>query len=186
MSSLSDIKPGRFIAIDDEPYQVVFYQHIKQARGGAVVKTKLKSLVTGNTLEKSFSGADNVKLADLAHNDASFLYNQGDEYFFMDGETFEQFQFPLATLGNAAKYLAEGQAVDVLFFNGRPVSVNLPAKVVLTVEFAPDGVKGNSAGAATKTVTLSNGLEVRTPLFIKSGDKIVVNTDVGTYVERAQ
>ncbi|PWB38592.1 MAG: elongation factor P [Parcubacteria group bacterium] len=185
MSSLSDIKPGRFIAIDNEPYQVVFYQHIKQARGGAVVKTKLKNLVTGNTLERSFSGADSVEMADLGHIQANFLYNQGEEYFFMDGNTFEQFQFSAKTLGDIVTYLTEGQVVDVLLFNEKPVSVTLPTKIILTVDSAPDGVKGNSAGAATKTVTLSNGLEIRTPLFIKSGDKVVVNTETREYVERA-
>ncbi len=186
MSALSDIKPGRFIVIDNEPYQVVFYQHIKVARGGAVVKTKLKNLVTGNTLERSFSGADSVAPADLAHSQASFLYNQGEEYFFMDASTFEQFQFSATTLGDMTKYLTEGQAVEVLIFREKPVSISLPAKIVLTVESAPPGVKGNSAGAATKMVTLSNGLEIRTPLFIKTGDKVVVNTATGEYVERAQ
>lgn len=184
MSSLSDIKPGRFITIDQEPYQVVFYQHIKMARGGAVVKTKLKNLLTGHTLERSFSGADSVTLADLAHSQANFLYQQEGEYFFMDSTSFEQFQFSAATLGEMVHYLTEGQTVDVLIFSEKPISIILPTKIVLTVESAPQGVKGNSAGAATKMVTLTNGLALRTPLFIKAGDKIVVNTETGQYLER--
>lgn len=185
MGTLSDIKPGRFITVDDEPYQVIFYQHIKVARGGAVVKTKLKNLITGNTLEKSFSGADSVELADLTRSQANFLYRQGENYFFMDAKTFEQFHFSDESIGEMAKYLSDGQSVDVLIFRDQPVAINLPAKIVLTVESAPAGVKGNSAGAATKTVTLQNGLEIRTPLFIKSGDKVVINTETGEYVERS-
>lgn len=176
---------GRFISLEGQPYQVVFYQHIKMARGGAVVKTKLKNLVTGHTLEKSFSGSDQVELADLSHRQANFLYHQGEDYFFMDNESFEQFQFSQADLGDSAKYLVDGQSVDVLVYQDRPITVNLPAKIVLEVVSAPEGVKGNSAGAATKIVTLANGLEVRTPLFIKAGDKLVINTESGEYVERA-
>lgn len=185
MLSLSDLKLGRFITVDGQPYQIVFYQHIKMARGGAVVKTKLKNLVSGNTLEKSFSGADSVQEADLSHRQANFLYNQEAEYFFMDNENFEQFSFTQDQLGDTRHYLSEGQPVDVLLYNDKPIAINLPPKVTLEVTSAPDGVKGNSAGAATKMVTLSNGLEVRTPMFIKSGDKLVISTETGEYVERA-
>jgi len=185
MGSLSDIKLGRYISLEGQPYQVVFYQHIKMARGGAVVKTKLKNLVTSHTLEKSFSGSDSVELADLSHRPANFLYHQGEDYFFMDNGNFEQFQFSKDDLGASAKYLVDGQSVDVLVYEDRPLAVNLPAKIILEVTSAPEGVKGNSAGAATKMVALANGLEVRTPLFIKTGDKIVINTASGEYVERA-
>jgi len=185
MLGLTDLKLGRAIAINDEPYQVVFTQHIKQARGGAVVKTKLKNLITGSTLEKTFSGADSIEEADLSHSRANFLYKQGDDYFFMDGQTFEQFQFNADSLGQMTDYLKDGQEVDVLIYNEQPVAVNLPTKITLEVTSAPEGVKGNSAGAITKTVTLETGVEVRTPLFIKAGDKIIVNTETGEYVERA-
>ncbi|MBU1202850.1 elongation factor P [Patescibacteria group bacterium] len=185
MLSLSDLKLGRVIDINDEPYQVVFTQHIKVARGGAVVKTKLKNLVNGNTLEKTFSGSDSIAEADIERRKANFLYKQENDFFFMDNESFEQFQFNIDSLGDMVKYLIDGQTVDVLMFNDKPVAVDLPAKVTLEVKSAPDGVKGNSSGAATKTVVLETGAEVRTPLFVKSGDKIVVNTETGEYVERA-
>lgn len=184
MLSLSDLKLGRVISINDEPYQVVFAQHIKVARGGAVVKTKLKNLVSGNTLEKTFSGSADIEEADINHRQANFLYAQDGDYFFMDNESFEQFQFTGQSLGELTKYLVDGQTVDVLIFNDLPVSIALPTKITLEVKAAPEGVKGNSAGTITKTVVLANGLEIRTPLFIKSGDQVVVNTETGEYVAR--
>ncbi|MDD5749675.1 MAG: elongation factor P [Patescibacteria group bacterium] len=185
MSGLNDLKLGRVINIEDEPYQVVFAQHIKVARGGAVIKTKLKNLVSGNTLEKTFSGSDDIVMADLSYRQANFLYRENDLYFFMDNQDFEQFQFSQELIGEAVKYLKEGQIVNVLVFNQQPVAIALPPKVILKVASAPEGVKGNSAGAATKTVVLENGLEIRTPMFIKDGDQIIVNTETGEYVARA-
>jgi len=185
MLSLSDLKLGAILSINDEPYQVVASQHIKVARGGAVVKTKLKNLITGSTLEKTFSGADSIAEADIAHRKANFLYKQGENFAFMDNENFEQFEFNQDIIGDMADYLKEGQEVDVLTFNAKPVSIALPTKISLEVTSAPEGVKGNSAGAATKSVTLETGVEIRTPMFIKTGDKIIVNTDTGEYVERA-
>ena len=184
MLSMSEIKLGKVLTINNEPYQVVFTQHIKVARGGAVLKTKLKNLVNGSTLEKTFSGSDTVEIADLQRKKANFLYSQDDDFFFMDNEDFEQFQFSADIIGSAIDYLSEGQTVDVLIFNGQPVSIALPPKVVLEVSSAPDGVKGNTSGAATKAIILETGLQLRSPMFIKSGDKIKVNTETGEYVER--
>lgn len=184
MLSLSDIKLNTVVSINNEPYQVVFTQHIKVARGGAVLKTKLKNLITGSTLEKTFSGSDSVEEADLARRKANFLYEQDGDFFFMDNEDFEQFQFTKDVVGDTSKYLIDGQTVDVLIYNNEPVSVALPTKVTLAVDSAPDGVKGNSTGAATKTVILETGTEIKTPLFVKSGDKVIVNTSTGEYVER--
>lgn len=185
MLSMSEIKLGKILVINGDPCQVVFTQHIKVARGGAVLKTKLKNLLSTSTTEKSFSGSDTAEEANLQRKQANFLYNQGEDFFFMDNENFEQFQFSEDTLGDMAKYLKEGQVVDVMIFNNKPVAVALPAKIELVVTSAPDAVKGNSAGAATKTVTLETGLEIRTPMFIKTGDKIRINTETGEYVERA-
>ncbi len=185
MLSMSDLKLGKVITLNNEPYQIVFTQHIKQARGGAVLKTKLKNLINGSTLEKTFAGADMVEEADMARRQANFLYKQENNFFFMDNTDFEQFQFSGDDLGSLVKYLKDGQEVDVLFFNNRPVSIVLPTKIVFTVASAPEGVKGNSAGAVTKTVVLENNLEIRTPLFIKAGDRVFVNTETGEYVSRA-
>ncbi|MFA6307230.1 MAG: elongation factor P [Patescibacteria group bacterium] len=185
MLGLNDLKLGRVISVNDEPYQVVWNQHIKVARGGAVMKTKLKNLISGNTLEKTFSGADSIAEADITRRKANFLYKQDNDFHFMDNESFEQFQFSEDSLGDLVKYLIDGQEVDVLVFNNNPVSIALPTKITLEVKSAPEGVKGNSAGSITKTVILENDLEIRTPLFIKSGEKIIINTETGEYVERA-
>lgn len=185
MLSLSDLKLGNVLAINDEPYQIVAAQHIKVARGGAVVKTKLKNLVTGSTLEKTFNGSDTIEGADMSRSKANFLYQQGDDYFFMDNESFEQFQFSKETLDSMTDYLVDGQTVDVLIYNDKPVSIALPTKISLKVDSAPEGIKGNSAGAVTKSVVLETGIEIRTPLFIKAGDSVVINTSTGEYVERA-
>jgi len=184
MLSLSDLKLGNVIAINDEPYQIVAAQHIKVARGGAVVKTKLKNLVSSSTLEKTFNGSDAIEGADMSRRAANFLYRQEEDFFFMDNENFEQFQFSKDDLGSMVDYLIDGQTVDVLTYNDKPVAIVLPTKIVLKVDSAPEGIKGNSAGAVTKAVTLETGIEIRTPLFIKTGDSVLVNTSTGEYVER--
>ncbi|MFH0873520.1 MAG: elongation factor P [Candidatus Komeilibacteria bacterium] len=185
MLGLSDIKLGTVLSLNNEPYQVVYTQHIKVARGGATLRTKLKNLVTGSTLEKSFSGADKAEEADLTRSAANFLYEQGGKTVFMDNANFEQYEFDPDVLGEGRKYLKEGQTCDVLIFNGRAVTVALPKKVTLKVTSAPPGVKGDTSGSATKTVTLETGLEIRTPLFIKEGEDIVINTETGDYYARA-
>lgn len=184
MLTLSDLKLGVVIERNHEPYQIVSASHSKQARGGAVLKTKLKNLLSGATLEHTFAGSDTAQEADIKNVRANFLYKDGDKYFFMDNATFEQFEFLADQIGESVKYLTDGQEVNVMIFNDRPVAISLPTKLALTVTLAPDGVKGNSAGAVTKSVTLETGVEIRVPLFIKSGDKIVVNTETGEYVER--
>lgn len=185
MLTISDIKLGTVISINDEPYQVVFTQHIKVARGGATLKTKLKNLITGATLEKSFSGGDKAEEADLGRGSANFLYKEGVNHFFMDNESFEQFEFSSDSIGDGAKFLKDGQTVDVMLYNGKPVTIALPKKITLEVVSAPPGVKGDTGGTATKVVTLETGAELKTPLFIKQGDNIIINTETGEYVERA-
>ena len=178
---MNELKLGKVINLNNDPYQIVYTQHIKVARGGAVLKTKLKNLVTGSTLEKTFSGSDNVEEADIINRQANFLYQQGADYFFMDNESFEQFQFNEDTLGDLVKYLKEGQEVNVLIFNNNPVSISLPKKIISESKLT---YLSNSSGAVTKVITLETGLEIRTPLFIKAGDKLKINTETGEYVER--
>ncbi len=185
MLSLSDIKLGTVLSINNEPYQVVFTQHIKVARGGATLRTKLKNLIRANTIEKSFSGADKAEEADLGRSSANYLYQQDGRYYFMDNDTFEQYEFVVEDLGDMGKFLKEGQRVDILLFNGKAVTVALPTKVTLRVTSAPPGVKGDTSGSASKTVTLETGAEIRTPLFIKEGEDVIINTETGDYVGRA-
>lgn len=182
---MSEIKLGTVLTLNDQPYVVVYTQHIKKARSGATLRTKLKNLVTGSTLEKSFSGADKAEEADLVRRKANYLYVQEGRFYFMDAENFEQFEFDGEFMGERSGYLKEGQQVDVMLYNGKPASVELPKKITLTVTSAPPGVRGDTSGSATKMITLETGLEIRAPLFINSGESIQINTDTGEYVGRA-
>jgi len=185
MLEMSDIKLGKVLVLDDAPFIVQYTQHIKVARSGATLRTKLKNLITGQVIEKSFSSGDKVEEADIKRQRASFLYTENNEYVFMDSATYEQFTLPASEIEEQIQYLKEGIEIDALLYNDKPVTISLPTKVSYEVKDAPPGIKGDSASSVTKQVTLENGLVVNAPLFVNSGDTIIVNTETGLYVERA-
>ncbi len=185
MLSISEIKIGKIILTNDEPYIVVKADHHKMGRGGAVLKTKLKNLITGNVLEKTFQGNDKAKEADISRKKANYLYKDNQDAFLMDNENYEQFSINLEQIGDKQKFLKDGIDVDVLYFNGQPMTIDLPIKMQFKVISAPPGIKGNSAGNVTKQIELETGATINAPLFINEGDSIKVNTDTGEYVERA-
>lgn len=182
--NLTDLKLNIIITYKDEPYLIISSQHQKMGRGGAVVKTKLKNLITGQTLEKTFAGGDKFSEANIKRTKASFLYNENTNYFFMDSENYEQFFLPQEILTGQEEYLKDGQIVTVLNFNNQPVTIELPIKVDLKVTQSPPAVKGDTAGTATKLITLETGKKIKAPLFVKEGDLIKVNIETGEYVER--
>lgn len=183
---MSDIKVGVRLVHDGEPYVVTASDHHKMGRGGAILKTKLKHLVTGAVIDKTYQGNDKAEEADLANSTATYLYNDGVNYTFMDTESFEQFELSAEQVEDIADYMPENEDVEILIFNGKPVSVELPQKIVLEVVEAPPGVKGDTSdGGGTKEIELSTGLRIKAPLFIKKGEKIRINTETGEYVERA-
>jgi len=184
MLSINEIKLGKLLSISDEPYIVIKADHHKMGRGGAVLKVKLKSLITGNVLDKTFQGNDKAQEADTEKKKANFMYKDEREAHLMDNETYEQFSIAIEQIGGKQKFLKDGTDVDVLYFQGKPVAVDLPVKIELKVVSAPPGVKGNSAGNVNKTVELETGMEISVPLFVNEGDIIRVNTDTGEYVER--
>lgn len=184
MLSISDIKLGTVISHKDQPYIVIYTQHVKMGRGGANLKTKLRNLITGQNLDVTYSGSDKAEEADLERAKANYLYNEGDEFYFMDNESYEQFSLAREALGDQADFLKEGLTVDVLIYESHPVSVKLPAKVELKVIQSPPGIKGDTAGSASKIATLETGKEIRVPLFINQDEIIRVNTETGEYVER--
>ncbi|MCX6799591.1 MAG: elongation factor P [Candidatus Falkowbacteria bacterium] len=184
MLSINEIKLGKILKINNEPFIVIKTDHHKMGRGGAVLKTKLKNLINGNVLEKTFQGNDKADTAQTEKKDANFLYKNEDEAYFMDNTSYEQFSLPLETIGDNHKFLKEGVKVDVLYYNENPVSVSLPVKVDLKVISAPPGVKGNTASNVNKTVELETGAEIQAPLFVNEGDTIRINTETGEYVER--
>lgn len=186
MLSITNLKTGTKINMDNEPYSVLSYYHSKMGRGGAVVKTKLKNLKTGAIIDKTFQGADKIDEAELSKKGAVYLYSDETSSFFMDNESFEQFEIPLLKVGDDKNYLVENESVDILYFNNEAINIELPIKLTFKVISAPPAVKGNSAGSITKRVTIETGAEVNAPIFIKEGDRIVVDTRTGDYVERAQ
>jgi len=185
MLALNEIKIGKVIRINNEPYVVIKTDHHKTGRGGAVLKVKMKNLITANILEKTFQGSEKADEAETETKKANYLDKDENEAYFMDNATYEQFSFPLDQVGDRLKFLKEGTDVDVLYFENRAVAVSLPIKMKLKVVSAPPGVKGNSVGSITKTVELETGAEINVPMFINTGDEIIINTDLGEYVERA-
>lgn len=182
---INDLKKiGVIISLKDEPYRVIFSQHSKTARGQAFVRTKLKNLITGQVLEKTFNASDKIESADIEKTKASFLYTEEKKFFFMNNQTYEQFFLPQASLMGQEKFLKEGLEVDVLVFNKKPVNIELPKKVDLRVVEAPPSIKGDSATTPTKTITLETGAKITVPIFVKKGDLIKVNPETGEYVGR--
>lgn len=184
MLSLNEIKTGKIIQVNNEPYVILKTDHHKMGRGGAVLKVKLKNLINGNMLDKTFQGNDKAEEADTSKKKANYMYKDENSANFMDNETYEQFTLPLDVIGDKIKFMKDGTDVDILYFAGNPVALDLPIKVELKVISAPPGVKGNSAGNVMKQVDLETDVTISTPLFVNEGDIIRVNTDTGEYVER--
>lgn len=184
MLSITDLKAGTKFIMDGDPYVVLTYAQSKMGRGGSVVKTKVKNLKTGNVLSKTFQGAEKLEPAELERKKATFLYSDDADSNFMDQNTYEQFALSNTQLGDQRNFLREGADVDIIYFKNEAINIDLPIKLTFSVISAPPGVKGNSTSTVTKKVTLETGAQVDTPLFIKEGDKIVVDTRDGSYVER--
>ena len=185
MLSITDLKTGTKFTMEGDPFVVISYYHSKQGRGGAVVKTKIKNLRTGATVDKTFQGSDKVDEADLSKKTALYLYSDEDEAYFMDNDSFDQFTIPASKIGSQKQYLIENSNVDILYYNNEALDLELPIKMTFKVLSAPPAVKGNTASSVTKRVTIETGAIVDTPIFIKENDKIIVDTRDGSYVERA-
>jgi len=184
--TINDLRLKKKIIYKGKPFEVIWVQHSKKSRAGAVMRTKLMDLTSGAVLEATFQGADKFEEADLTTTKAQFLYQEGENYFFMDQENFDQFSLSRERLGEAAGYLAPETMVDILNFEGKPINVELPIKVVLKVKKAPPGMKGDTAQGATKTVTLETGKNIDVPLFVNEGDCVKIDTRDGKYLERVK
>jgi len=184
MLNLTDLKIGTKIELGGAPYVVVFSEHSKLGRGGAIMRTKLKNLISGATISRTFQGSEKFDKANLSSKSATFLYRDDKSSHFMDLETYDQFTIDNSNLEDNLNYLVENSPVEILYFNNRPINVELPIKMAFEVVEAPPGIKGNSAGTVTKIVKLNSGKQVAVPLFIKEGDKIVIDTRNGQYIER--
>jgi len=180
----TELKSGVTFLLENSPHKVTKYMHQKIARGGGTVKVSLTNLETGGSSEKTFQSTAKFEEISTIKKPLQFLYADAEVATFMDPGTYEQTEIPAEVLGNDLDYIKEGETVNVLFFDEKALSVEIPPKVVLEVKKTVPGVKGNSATNIYKPAELENGLSVRVPLFIKVGDKIRVDTRNGSYVER--
>ena len=186
MYSTAEFKKGLKIELDGVPYIMVDFQHVKPGKGGAFVRTKLKSLLTGRVLDQTFRSGEKVKRPDLMEREMQYLYREGDGFYMMDNETFEQIMLTADQVGEARLYLTENMNIKILFFNQQPVAVEVPLFVELAVAQTEPGVKGDTAAGGTKPATLESGLTIQVPLFLNEGDRVKVDTRTGTYIERVK
>lgn len=186
MYSTPDFRKGLKIEMNGEPFVIVDFLHVKPGKGGAFVRTTLKSMITGNVLEKTFRSGEKVDKPDLEERSMQYLYETDGEYYFMDNETYEQLFLTEDQLGESRHYLQENVDVTVLFHNGKPIGVEVPIFVNLKVSATEPGVKGDTASGATKPAELETGMTVQVPLFVEEGDTLKIDTRTGKYVERVR
>jgi len=180
----TDLKKGTICQIDSKPYRVIEYGQKVMGRGGSIVNVKLKNLIDGSVIPKTFKGQDKIEPAEVNNKTVQFLYRDGETFFFMNPESFEQFELPLEIVDEAISYLKEGDNLNLQFFDERVINVELPKHLFLEVTYTEDVVKGDTTSSVLKDATLETGLVVKVPAFIKTGDIISVDTATGEYRER--
>ena len=185
MATTSDIKKGLCIKYSNDIYKIVEFLHVKPGKGPAFVRTKLKSVTTGKVVDNTFSAGHKIEAIRVETNKFQFLYQEGEQFHFMNADDYEQISINESILENAG-LMKEGEVVSIAINteDGMPLSVDLPASVILEVTHTEPGVKGNTATNATKPATVETGAQINVPLFINEGDKIKVDTDKGSYLER--
>ena len=184
MITTADFRNGMTIEMDGNLFNLVYFQHVKPGKGGAFVRTRLKNLKTGAVTEKTFRAGEKVELAILDKRRMQFLYREGNSFFFMDTETYEQLPITQEEVGETAKFLLEGITVEVALCDGKSVGVEPPVFVEMEVAETAPGVKGDTASGGSKPAILESGMVVNVPLFIEAGNRIKVDTRSGEYVER--
>ena len=186
MAEVQTLRKGNMYDEDNQLWRVLDYQHIKVARGGATIRVKVRNVRTGSTVEKTYNNGARVRDVRLDSRDVQYLYNDGELYYFMDTETFEQFPLSRETLADVIDYLVDNQVVTLESYEGEPIDVSLPTTVDLKVTWAEAAVAGDTANAPTKQVELETGLKMQVPMFVNEGDMIRVDTRNGNYVTRVQ
>jgi elongation factor P len=186
MADTSDIKKGFKMLIDRVPYAVVEHQFVKPGKGQAFVRTRLRNMMTGAVIDRTFKSGEKLDKADTEERTVQYLYPEGDSRVFMDTQSYEQLTLTDEQLGDSVHYLLDGTQVDVMLFEGRPIGVTPPTFVELVVTDTEPGFKGDTSGNITKPATLETGLQVNVPLFVNVGDKLKIDTRTGEYVERVK
>ena len=186
MYNASDLRKGLKIKLDNEPYAITEFNFVKPGKGQALYKTKLRNLLKGTILDRTYKSGDSLEEADVHKSEGQYLYRDANGYVFMDNESFEQYTLPADTCGDAAKFLLENATCGLLFWNGRLIEMTPPAQVILEVTYTEPAARGNTANNVTKPATVETGATVYVPAFVSNGDKIKVDARTGEYLERAR
>ncbi|MCL2795404.1 MAG: elongation factor P [Microbacteriaceae bacterium] len=184
MASTADIKNGVVLNIDGQLWTIIEFQHVKPGKGGAFVRTKMKNILTGKVVDKTYNAGTKIDIETVDRRDYQYLYNDGDNFVFMDQTDFDQINVPATVVGDAAHFMLENQIATVAMNNGNPLYVELPASVVLEVTYTEPGLQGDRSSAGTKPATLETGYEIQVPLFLETGTKVKVDTRTGDYLGR--
>lgn len=184
MIDVNQLRKGTTFTLDGEIYKVIEYQHHKPGRGKAVIRTKIRNLRSGSTIDKNFTSGDRVEDIRIDRIAVQYLYNDGDFYYFMNEETYDQIPLSTAVLGESVEYLVDNMGLNIYSYEGEAIDIELPTSVDLLVVDAPLALAGDTATGATKPVTVASGLKVTVPLFVSEGDTIRVDTRTGAYVTR--
>jgi elongation factor P len=180
----TDLKKGAVVQVDGKPFKVIDYNQKVMGRGGSIVNVRLKNLIDGSVIPKTYKGQDKIDSAEVTYRTVQYLYKDADNFYFMDPESFEQFQLPADVCADAAPYLKEGDSLSLQFFEGTVINVELPKNLYLEVTYTEDVVKGDTTSSVLKDATLETGLVIKVPAFIKVGDVLSVDTENGSYRER--
>ncbi len=185
MAFTNEFRKGLKVLLDnDEPFTIVEFQHVKPGKGGAFVRTRLKSLVTGNVLDRTFKSGDKIEVPEMEEKEMQFMYKEGANYYFMDVNTYDQLFVEEENLGDATNYLKEGLTINVSFYKGKAIGVDLPNFVDMVVKKTEPGMKGDTAQNATKPAELETGYVIQVPLFLEEGDMVKIDTRTGDYITR--
>jgi elongation factor P len=184
VATTNDLKNGLVLNLDGQLWSVVEFQHVKPGKGGAFVRTKLKSVLSGKVVDKTFNAGTKVETATVDKRPMQYLYKESSDFVFMDTQSYDQLHVPAATVGEGAKFLLENQDTVVAIHEGTPLYVELPASVELTISYTEPGMQGDRSTGGTKPATLETGAEIAVPLFITTGERVKVDTRDGSYLGR--
>ena len=184
MATTNDIKNGTVLKLDGQLWTIIEFQHVKPGKGGAFVRTKMKNVLSGKTVDKTFNAGLKIETANVDKRDMQYLYKDGDDFVFMDTDTYDQLHVPAATVGDAANFMLESQTALVATNEGVPLYVELPPSVVLEVTYTEPGLQGDRSSAGTKPATLETGYEIQVPLFLEANTRVKVDTRDGSYLGR--
>jgi elongation factor P len=184
VASTNDLKNGLVLSIDNQLWSVVEFQHVKPGKGPAFVRTKLKNVLSGKVVDKTFNAGVKVETATVDKRDMQYLYKDGDDFVFMDSNTYDQMTIPAATVGDAANFMLENQQAIVAVHEGSPLYVELPTSVVLEITYTEPGLQGDRSTGGTKPATVETGYEIAVPLFLETGTRVKIDTRTGDYLGR--